>query len=95
MITTGEAGRLIGRATRTIERMFNAGEIAGGRPSNPVTMEPLPRSHRWIDLRHAVLYAIGNNRAHLIPPQWRYLIPRPAAPQPVAPGTTDDHDQVA
>ena len=72
---TGEAAELIGVDPRTIERWVDDEKIRGGRPRNPLTGEAVKGSHRWVDAEHAVLYAVGANRTHLIPPQWRRFIP--------------------
>lgn len=74
MISIGEAARIVGRTPRTVERWFDKKQIAGGRPCDPITGVPLLRSHRWIDARYAVLIAVKDGRAHLVPEQWRYLI---------------------
>ncbi len=67
MIWTGEAASIIGVDPRTVERWVDRRKIRGGRP-------PVDGSWRWVDVRHAVAYAIAGGRAHLIPPQWQHLI---------------------
>lgn len=76
MVSTGEAARIIGKDPRTVERWVDAGKLRGGRPSDPETREPIAGSHRWVDVRHAVWLAAGSKRGHLVPPQWRHLLPR-------------------
>ena len=78
---TGEAASIIGRDPRTIERWVDGGQLRGGRP-------PLPNSHRWVDAEHVVLYALAGGRAHLIPDQWRFLIPRVSVTVPTQPTGT-------
>jgi hypothetical protein len=80
MIETGPAAEILGKSPRTVERWVDAGKLPGGRPTNPLTGEPIEGSHRWVDARHAVLIAVGAGRAHLVPEQWRYLIPLPDLP---------------
>lgn len=76
MIGTGPASRILDVDPRTVERAVDAGILRGGRPSDPVTGLPIPRSHRWVDARHAVAMAVASGRAHLIPREWRHLIDR-------------------
>jgi len=76
MISTGEAATIIGKDPRTIERWVDARKLRGSRPRDPVTDQPLKGSHRWVDARHAVAVAVGAGRTHLVPEQWRYLIPQ-------------------
>ncbi len=80
MIGTGEAAALIGRTARQLVRWVDNGKIRGGRPIDPETGEPVENSHRWVDARHAVLYAIGSGRQHLIPEKYRHLIPQEHQP---------------
>lgn len=80
MISTGEAAQIVGKDPRTIERWVDSRKIRGGRPRDPGTGEPVDGSHRWVDARHAVAYAVGSGRTHLIPERWRHLIPQPSVP---------------
>lgn len=85
MIPTGVAAEIIGRTPRTIERWVDAEVIRGGRPIDPVTREPVPLKHRWVDARHAVAIAVASGRGHLIPEQWQYLLPAPVPGPRAAP----------
>ncbi len=67
MVKTGEAASIIGVDQRTVERWVDLRKIRGGRA-------PVTGSHRWVDVRHAVAYAVAAGRAHLIPPRWQHLI---------------------
>lgn len=77
MISTGEAAAIVGRDPRTIERWVDASppKLRGGRPRDPISGEPVSGSHRWVDARECVAYAVGSGRVHLVPEKWRYLIP--------------------
>jgi hypothetical protein len=87
---TGEAGLMIGKDPRTIERWIDRGILRGGRPTDVTTGEAVARSHRWVDAGHAVAYAVGAGRAHLVPPRWQYLISDAAIPaQRSAPDPAD------
>ena len=86
MIPTGEAAEIIGKTPRTVERWVDAQPqvIRGGRPKDPVTGEPVPGKHRWVDARHAVAIAVASGRGHLVPEKWRHLIPSQEVPAPRA-----------
>ncbi len=79
MIPTGPAAEICGVDPRTMERWVDQGKINGGRPTDPVTRQPIKGSHRWVDVRHAVAIAEFSNRAHLVPPRWRHLLSSRAA----------------
>lgn len=87
MVSTGVAAEITGLDARTMERWVDAGKLAGGRPRDPDTGEPISGSWRWVDALDAVAVAIGSGRTHLIPRQWRYLVPLPFVP---ANGWPDD-----
>lgn len=80
MVSTSTAAEVLGKDPRTVERWVDGGKLRGGRPTDPETGQPLIGSHRWVDVRHAVLIAVGAGRAHLIPEQWRHLIPPQSIP---------------
>ena len=67
MVSTSVAAAIVGVNIKTIERWVDDGKINGGRPD-------VPGSRRWVDARHAVMYAISAGRDHLIPAEWRYLV---------------------
>lgn len=67
MVTTAVAAAIVGVNVRTMERWVDDGKINGGRP-------PVKGSRRWVDARHAVMYAVSAGRGHLVSDQWRYLI---------------------
>ncbi len=79
MISTGEAAEIVGVDPRTMERWVDSGKIRGGRPRDPDTRLEVKGSHRWVDARHAVAYAVGAGKAHLVPERWRYLMLSPEA----------------
>ncbi len=81
MLKVGEAAKIIGRDPQTIKRWVDSGKIVGGRPTDPLTHQPVPGAHRWVDGRHAILYAIGSGRRHLIPARFRHLIPDQLQPR--------------
>lgn len=74
-VRVGTAAAIIGVDPRTVERWVDDGKLAGGRPKDPVTHEPIKGSWRWVDVRHAVALAVGSNLEHLVPAEWKYLIP--------------------
>lgn len=88
MIGTGEAAEIIGKDPRTVERWVDSGRIRGGRARDPITLEPIPGTWRWVDARQAVAIAVGAGRAHLIPEKWRHLIPLPHLPVSRSPGSS-------
>lgn len=90
MMGLGEAAEIIGRDARTLTRWVDSQKIRGGRPRDPITGEHVAGSHRWVDARHAVAYAVGAGRAHLIPDRWRSLIPSTALPTQRAESSTND-----
>ncbi len=86
MVTTSVAAAIVGVNIKTIERWVDDGKISGGRP-------PLAGSRRWVDARHAVMYAISAGRGHLIPDQWHYLMALADDPAGVpGPRTAPDQD---
>ena len=77
MVSTGIAATIVDKSPRTVERWVDNQWIRGGRPTDPSTGEPLRNARRWVDARHAVAIAVAGGKAHLVPEQWRYLIPQP------------------
>ncbi len=74
-IGTGEAAGITGLHPRTIERYIDAKHVRGGRPANPITGRPIPRSHRWVHIEDVVLMAVDLGRGDQVPDRWRHLIP--------------------
>jgi len=77
---TSAAAIIVGISEKTVERWVDLGKLTGGRPTDPRTGKAVPNSRRWVDARHAVAYAVGAGRGHLVPEQWRYLIPEVSLP---------------
>lgn len=75
-VGTGEAAIIVGLNQRTIERYVDAHRVRGGRPTSPVTRQPIPRSHRWVHAGDVVALAVDRGLADQIPAQWRHLIPQ-------------------
>jgi hypothetical protein len=75
-VTTGQASEITGLHARTLERYVDKRFLRGGRLLDPATGEPIPLTWRWVHAGDAVQMAIDRGRGHLIPAQWRHLIPQ-------------------
>jgi hypothetical protein len=82
-VGTGEAATIIGMHSRTVERYVDNNVLRGGRPISPVTLTPIPRSHRWVHAGDVVAMAVDRGRGDQVPSHWQHLIPRQATREAV------------